>query len=213
MMRSTRTILAAWGIIAYAVTLFVVVEFALKAEERERQLQEQIESDAQRISELEKQIVVLSAPRLPIDEAFLLWPILEEDYKHMSSPIGRRRSPVYGGQYRFHRGMDIVGVEKARIVAAATGIITDVYPHPHGKWAGHKTKGGYVEIAHPGGWVTRYSHLSVVYEEWWKIGTVIKAGDIIGRQGNTGLSIDDHLHFELLKDGVHKNPLKYLEDR
>lgn len=157
------------------------------------------------------QVAQSRAAALP-DPAFLIWPIHPQDYKRISSPFGIRNSPIYGGQYRLHRGVDIVGLYRSRIRSAGSGYISDVYPAPGGKWKGHKTKGGYVEITHAGGWVTRYSHMNEVFKKWWVIGTPIKAGQDIGRQGNTGLSVADHLHYEVLKNGIHQNPLKYTKE-
>lgn len=144
----------------------------------------------------------------PATMALFLWPMHPEDYQRKTSPFGMRVSPIYGGQYRYHRGLDLKGVWKARIRAIAGGVVSDVYPAPDGVyWRGHDTKGGYIELTHGNGWKSRYSHMSETYYN--VIGEWVDAGWTIGRQGNTGLSVDPHLHFELLKDGVHVNPLIY----
>ena len=52
--------------------------------------------------------------------------------------------------------------------------------------------------------------MSEVFPEWFVIGTPIKAGEVIGRQGDTGLSLAPHLHFEVLENGIHGNPLIHL---
>ena len=152
-------------------------------------------------------------PRLPpADQAFLLWPIHPDDYRSLTSPYGIRRSPLYGGEYRQHMGTDIVGVWRARIRAAADGFVSDVYPPPDGYWRGHDTKGGYIEITHADGWITRYAHLHEIIRRYWVIGAPVLEGETIGRQGNTGLSMKDHLHFEVLHNGRHVNPLKYTRE-
>ena len=46
-----------------------------------------------------------------------------------------------------------------------------------------------------------------------KAGDPVKAGQVIGKTGNTGLSTGPHLHFEIRiggKDGTKVDPLKWL---
>ena len=71
-------------------------------------------------------------------------------------------------------------------------------------------KGGYgkmIMISHKNGFTTRYGHLSLFFV---KINQYVKAGQIIGRVGSTGLSTGPHLHFEVRKYGRAVNPLKYI---
>ena len=67
--------------------------------------------------------------------------------------------------------------------------------------------GHYIEIRHDGGYATRYAHLSAFAVE---LGQWVEQGQIIGTSGNTGRSTGPHLHFEILRDGVHLNPLLLL---
>jgi len=213
MSRQTKVVFSLVGILAYIIVISLAIEFANSSHRREGELQTCIEIQDARIKELEHQLVASAEPPIiPIDNSFLILPLHPDDYKKLTSPIGRRTLPIYGGQFRVHRGLDLAGVWKARILAAADGYISDVYPHPHGKWKGHKTKGGYIEITHADGYVTRYAHMSEVDKRWWVIGTKVAAGAELGRQGNTGLSLAAHLHFEVLRDGVHVNPLVYIRE-
>lgn len=52
-----------------------------------------------------------------------------------------------------------------------------------------------------------YCHMS---ERLVEVGTVVKAGDQIGKMGSTGNSSGSHLHFEIREDNVAVNPLPYL---
>lgn len=67
--------------------------------------------------------------------------------------------------------------------------------------------GKHVRLQHDGGYITIYGHLSMFDAA---VGDLVKAGDLIGRSGNTGNSSGPHLHFELRKNGVPENPAPYL---
>ena len=43
-----------------------------------------------------------------------------------------------------------------------------------------------------------------------KEGDRVKKGEVIGLVGNTGMSTQYHLHFELLKNGKAIDPITYL---
>jgi murein DD-endopeptidase MepM/ murein hydrolase activator NlpD len=135
----------------------------------------------------------------------ILFPVHTEDFTHLTSAFGKR-SAIIGGDYAQHRGVDIAGSWRARVLAAADGIVID-------HWLNHPIKGKAIYILHPDGSKTGYLHLSESYVHErdkdgnpWKV----KAGDVIGRVGNTGLSDGDHLHFSVEIDGVMVNPMLYL---
>ena len=84
----------------------------------------------------------------------------------------------------------------APIVAAADGQVI------RAGWAGGY--GRQVRIAHAGGLVTTYNHMSgMVASE----GSLVHRGQLIGYVGSSGLSTGPHLHYEVLRNGTPVNPL------
>ncbi len=59
--------------------------------------------------------------------------------------------------------------------------------------------GNYVDVQHPGGYVTRYAHMAA--SGWYAPGTKVLRGQQIGVVGNTGNSAAYHLHFEVWLNG------------
>lgn len=110
----------------------------------------------------------------------------------ISSPYGNRGS-------RMHLGIDI-----------ANRVGTDIYAADGGRvvYTGYKGSYGYmIEIDHENGYTTRYAHLSKILVS---SGTRVYKGQVIGKMGATGNSTGSHLHFEVLKNGVNKNPSSYI---
>jgi len=104
------------------------------------------------------------------------------------SPFGTR----WG---RFHSGVDIAASYGSPVVAAESGTVTRA-----GYYGGY---GLCIDINHGGGVVTRYAHLSSAAV---KPGQKVERGQFIGRAGASGHATGPHLHFEVIVDGVHKNP-------
>ena len=125
------------------------------------------------------------------------WPI---DPVVVNSPFGLRTDPI-DGKIRFHDGLDLDGRIGQAVTAAADGVVV---------WAGWR--GGYgrhIELAHGGGWVTTYSHLSRILVHR---GDKVQLGDLIGLVGSTGRSTGPHLHFEVLHHGHVLDPTSVLGD-
>jgi hypothetical protein len=116
----------------------------------------------------------------------------------VSSRFGRRMDP-FTGRLTFHRGVDYSVRKGASIYATADGVVAYA-----GKWSRFGTV---VEISHGHGYVTRYAHVSKVFV---KKGQHVKRGDVVARVGATGKATAAHLHYEVLKDGKHKNPLSFI---
>ncbi len=114
-----------------------------------------------------------------------------------TSGFGPRKHPVLK-TVRLHAGVDW---------AAPTG--TPIYAAFNGKISYAGDGGGYgnvVRIAHSGGRETRYAHMSR-FAKRTKAGVEVKAGEVIGFVGTTGLSTGPHLHFELRQGKTPVDPL------
>jgi len=135
----------------------------------------------------------------------LCFPVASDDWWY-SSPFGVRISP-FSGILRHHDGLDITAVWRAQVVAVADGQIVEWWPPPDDHFSGHRTMGGMIRIDHGDGIESVYGHLYCTYIKGWQ---QVKAGQVIGRIGATGLTTGPHLHFELRLDGEAVNPLLYL---
>lgn len=115
-------------------------------------------------------------------------------------PTRGRLSSRYGMRWgTMHRGIDLAASTGTNISAADGGTVT---------FAGYKGTYGYlVEIDHGNGYKTRYAHCSRILV---KKGAKVYKGQVIAKVGNTGRSTGPHLHFEVLKNGVHQNPSNFV---
>lgn len=116
----------------------------------------------------------------------------------ITSHFGRRIHPVYGF-WHFHTGVDI-SMNYEPVKAARDGVVL---------YAGYM--GGYgktIILKHGTEFKTLYGHLSAYRV---KTGQYVKAGQVIGISGNTGISTGPHLHFEVIHKGVPVNPVKFLK--
>jgi murein DD-endopeptidase MepM/ murein hydrolase activator NlpD len=115
----------------------------------------------------------------------------------MSSSYGARSDP-FEGHVAQHRGIDFAGAAGSEVLAVAEGVVTRVE-----KVAGY---GNLVEITH-GQYVTRYAHnQSALVAE----GDRVSRGQPVALMGSTGRSTGPHVHFEVLQNGRHVNPLKFI---
>ena len=64
--------------------------------------------------------------------------------------------------------------------------------------------GNVVDIAHSGGYMSRYAHFSR-FAEGMREGRAVNAGDVVGYVGQTGHATGPHLHFEFQRGGEKIN--------
>ncbi len=136
------------------------------------------------------------------------------DEKGSNSKKFLMRKPVRGARYtsgfgfrihpllrqrRMHTGVDWAAPRGTPILAAGNGIIEAV--------GGKGGYGNYIRIRHANGYKTAYGHL-YKYAQGLKKGMKVKQGQVIGYVGSTGRSSGPHLHYEVLVNNRHVNPMK-----
>lgn len=116
----------------------------------------------------------------------------------LSSYFGLRSDPFTGRRVH-HSGVDFAGKLGSDVVAVAAGVVTY-----SGRRSGY---GNLVEINHGNGYTTRYGHN---LKNLVNVGQTIKKGEVIAKMGTTGRSTGPHVHFEVMVNGRHVNPKKYI---
>lgn len=115
------------------------------------------------------------------------------------------RAYVYGGRQidvQVHYGFDLASTKHSPVPAANKGTVV---------FAGPLTiYGNAVIVDHGLGLQTLYAHLSSLGV---RVGDAVAKGQELGRTGTTGLAIGDHLHFEVLVNGVSVTPLEWWDAR
>jgi murein DD-endopeptidase MepM/ murein hydrolase activator NlpD len=70
-------------------------------------------------------------------------------------------------------------------------------------------KGGYgnaIMLNHGGSYRTLYGHM-MCFARGLHNGSIVHQNQVIGYVGSTGLASGPHVHYEVLVNGVHRNPL------
>ena len=101
--------------------------------------------------------------------------------------------PRPGG--RLHVGVDIIAPEGKLLYAVADGTITRIYRDFPGSMPGNGLR-----LTMEDGTYFFYAHL-LSFADGIDVGSKVKAGQVIGRNGNTGSSGTAHLHFEIHPNG------------
>lgn len=153
----------------------------------------------------------------PVNEEVVVGTASKKTYKSSnnsytytgSGPVGSGKLawPAGGGYlsngylgYYGHYGIDIAANYGTPIYAADDGVVVS---------SGWSSSGyGYnIVINHGNGMQTLYAHNS---KNIVSPGQHVKKGQLIGYIGSTGNSTGNHVHFEVIVNGVKKNPMNYL---
>ena len=127
------------------------------------------------------------------DETAFVWPVQEGGT--VSNSFGSRWAPG-GREAVFHSGVDIASAEGSIILAAADGAVAET--------GFNASDGNYLVLDHGDGLETRYAHCRDIAVQ---AGDAVRAGEMIGAVGSTGMSTGPHLHFEVRQDGEARDPM------
>jgi murein DD-endopeptidase MepM/ murein hydrolase activator NlpD len=125
-------------------------------------------------------------------------PIDNRQLTRFNTIFGMRKHPIHG-DWRNHNGLDLTADMGTPVYATGDGVVVLA-----------KYNGGYgnvIFLSHGYGFESRYAHLSK-----FKVvpGQRVKRGELIGLVGNTGLSTNSHLHYEVLYNNKWINPIYFM---
>ncbi len=114
------------------------------------------------------------------------------------SAFGMRRHPIL--RYtKMHKGVDWSAPRGTPIMASGNGVVEQAkWKSGYGRW---------IKIRHANGYATGYAHQSG-FAKGIAPGMRVRQGQIIGYVGSTGLSTGPHLHYEVMVNGRHVNPIR-----
>jgi murein DD-endopeptidase MepM/ murein hydrolase activator NlpD len=116
--------------------------------------------------------------------------------------------PAYGSCRHFHKGIDIANKAGTPIRAASSGVVTFVGWNPYDPAC---CRAWIVTIKHDNGLVGWYAHMKPLVVSGARKGDRVKAGQLIGNMGATGLATGVHLHFGLMSGSTPVNPRNYIK--
>lgn len=131
-----------------------------------------------------------------------IWPIDRSKMRNKIGAFGYRNHPVLR-RWKFHSGVDMPGRIGDPVYATGDGVVE--YVERSRARYGYGTQ---ILINHGYGYKTRYAHLNKLHVEK---GDTIKRGQLIADMGNTGISTSPHLHYEVIYNRSHVNPINYFD--
>lgn len=127
-----------------------------------------------------------------------IMPISNKDLIRTASGYGLRVHPIYK-IIKFHAGMDFTAPLGTDVYATGNGTVAETISSKRGL-------GNHVIIDHGFGYKTIYAHLDRINV---RKGQKVERGDIIGFVGSTGLSLANHLHYEVKLNDRNVDPMNY----
>ncbi len=127
-------------------------------------------------------------------------PAIESPDEVLTLPISGTINSGYGPRGAgFHDGIDIGAPEGTPIHAVEKGEV--IYSDQI------RGYGNIVIIRHAGGIVSVYAHnqINLVHD-----GQIVEQGEVIAKVGSTGRTTGPHLHFEIRKNNIAQDPVRYL---
>jgi len=116
--------------------------------------------------------------------------------KYLIVGFGPKIHPIYKIR-KFHSGIDIPADKGVPVKATLSGYVDFVNDSKRGY-------GKQIVLKSENNIKIQYAHLDTILI---KTGDYVNKGDIIGKVGNTGLSIKNHLHYEILINDEPVNPI------
>lgn len=116
----------------------------------------------------------------------------------ITSSFGPRVHPIHGYSHT-HKGVDFGAASGTPVLAAGEGRVVSC------GW--HGGYGNHVKIRHQGGYETLYGHLKYI-NKGIRPGALVSQRQLLGGVGMTGSATGPHLHFEVILNGRHINPMK-----
>jgi murein DD-endopeptidase MepM/ murein hydrolase activator NlpD len=165
-----------------------------------------INRDQRKQAELEKRTLAAKTADKPLWEGAFVQPRNTKVFANFAET----RTYVYQGREvdtQVHYGYDLASTKQSPVPAANKGTVV---------FAGSLSiYGNVVVLDHGLGLQTLYGHLSALDV---KVGDAVDTGQVLGRSGATGLALGDHLHYEVLVNGISVTPLewwdaKWMRDR
>lgn len=159
----------------------------------------------QEVKHVESQTFISNSAPIPSVERdgfwfpTMVWPV---DSIEISSGFGYREAACRLCSSD-HRGIDFTPGFGSNIYSVMDGVVIGS--------GNMDSYGSAVIIEHPNGWRTLYAHM-VPGSIAVAVGDSVYQGQTIGLVGDSGVSTGPHLHFEIIIDGVQKNPLPILND-
>lgn len=117
------------------------------------------------------------------------------------------RDPSYVGAFGVqHNAVDIPAYQGSPVRVAADGVVYTAKDNGYGY--------SYIIVAHAGGFMTVYGHISsiiVAPGDTVTVGSILGlSGGMPGTKGAGYMTTGPHLHFEMLLNGLYVDPLDYL---